>query len=108
LRAMCARTLPVGGGPPRYTPAGGDHYVDVCPLCNTIALQHGWAKEGAPTTPAAAPLRRRRRLSLAAIFDPREAGAEEPVVAEPILRRLSKPAPTLVEAPAQLHGAAST
>ena len=104
--AICERTLLVGERATRYTPDGGDHYVDVCPLCNPIALQHGWVKEGAPTTPAAAPLRRRRRLSLAAIFDPRRAGAEEPVMSEPILRRLSKPEQAIVEA-AELFNAST-
>jgi hypothetical protein len=96
--AICERTLLVGERALRYTPDGTDRYVDVCPLCNEVALQHGWVKEGSPTTPVAAPLRRRRRLSLAAIFDPRRAGAEEPVLSEPILRRLSKPEQAIVEA----------
>jgi hypothetical protein len=96
--AICERTLLVGERATRYSPDHGETYVDVCPLCSEIALQHGWVKEGGPTTPTAAPLRRRRRLSLAAIFDPRRAGAEEPVVAEPILRRLSKPEQAIVEA----------
>jgi hypothetical protein len=102
--AICERTLLVGERAARYTPDGGETYVDVCPLCNEIALQHGWVKEGSPTTPAAAPLRRRRRLSLAAIFDPRRAGAEDPVVSEPILRRLSKPEQAMVEAAELFNG----
>jgi hypothetical protein len=104
--AICERTLLVGERAARFTPDGGDHYVDVCPLCSDVAIQHGWVKEGSPTTPAAAPLRRRRRLSLAAIFDPKRAGAEEPVMAEPILRRLSKPEQAIVEA-AELFNASS-
>ena len=104
--AICERTLLVGERATRFTPDGGDHYVDVCPLCSEIALQHGWVKEGSPTTPAAAPLRRRRRLSLGAIFDPKRAGAEEPVVSEPILRRLSKPEQAIVEA-AELFNAST-
>ena len=102
--AICERTLLVGERAIRFTPDGGDSYVDVCPLCNEIALQHGWVKEGSPTTPTGAPLRRRRRLSLAAIFDPRRAGAEEPVVSEPILRRLSKPEQAIVEAAELFNG----
>jgi hypothetical protein len=104
--AICERTLLVGERATRFTHDGGDHYVDVCPLCSEVALQHGWVKEGSPTTPAAAPLRRRRRLSLAAIFDPKRAGAEEPVLSEPILRRLSKPEQAIVEA-AELFNASS-
>jgi hypothetical protein len=102
--AICERTLLVGERATRFTPDGGDHYVDVCPLCSEVALQHGWVKEGSPTTPTAAPLRRRRRLSLAAIFDPKRAGAEEPVVAEPILRRLSRPEQAMVEAAELFNG----
>jgi hypothetical protein len=102
--AICERTLLVGERATRFTHDGGDHYVDVCPLCSEIALQHGWVKEGSPTTPAAAPLRRRRRLSLAAIFDPKRAGAEEPVMSEPILRRLSKPEQAIVEAAELFNG----
>jgi hypothetical protein len=104
--AICERTLLVGERATRFTHDGGDRYVDVCPLCSEVALQHGWVKEGSPTTPAAAPLRRRRRLSLAAIFDPKRAGAEEPVLSEPILRRLSKPEQAIVEA-AELFNAST-
>ena len=104
--AICERTLLVGERATRFTHDGGDRYVDVCPLCSEIAVQHGWVKEGSPTTPAAAPLRRRRRLSLAAIFDPKRAGAEEPVLSEPILRRLSKPEQAIVEA-AELFNAST-
>ena len=104
--AICERTLLVGERATRYTPDAGETYVDVCPLCSEVAVQHGWVKEGSPTTPTAAPLRRRRRLSLAAIFDPRRAGAEEPVMAEPILRRLSKREQAIVEA-AELFNAST-
>ncbi|MFN2469708.1 MAG: hypothetical protein ABR583_01720 [Gaiellaceae bacterium] len=102
--AICDRTLLVGERATRFTADGGESYVDVCPLCSELALQHGWVKEGSPTTPAAAPLRRRRRLSLAAIFDPRRVGAEEPVVSEPILRRLSRPEQAIVEAAELFNG----
>ena len=40
----------------RFAPNGGD-FVDVCPLCQELALEHGWVKEGSPTTPVG----RRRR-----------------------------------------------
>ena len=33
------------------THADGENFVDVCPLCQDIALEHGWVKEGSPTTP---------------------------------------------------------
>ena len=37
----------------RYSPDGED-FVDVCPLCQDAALEHGWLKEGSPTTPVVA------------------------------------------------------
>ena len=58
--AICERTLLVGERSVRYTP-DGEGFVDVCPLCQEIALEHGWIKEGSPTTPVVADRRRRRR-----------------------------------------------
>ena len=62
------------------------------------ALEHGWLKEGSPTTPAC-PTRAAAGGSarLAAFFEPRRPVAE-PVVDEPILRRLSGPELAMVEA----------
>ena len=34
-------------------PTDGE-YVDVCPLCQEVALEHGWLREGSPTTPTVA------------------------------------------------------
>ena len=59
--AICERTLLVGERALRYSP-GGDEFVDVCPLCQETALEHGWVKEGSPTTPVVSDRRRRRRL----------------------------------------------
>jgi hypothetical protein len=101
--AICERTLLVGERVLRFSP-DGLRYVDVCPLCQETALRQGWVKEGSPTTPAPAPLRRRRRLSLASIFE--RADQEEPVAAEPILRRLSREELAVVEA-AELFNASS-
>jgi hypothetical protein len=81
----------------RFAPLGDD-FVDVCPLCADIALEHGWIKEGSPTTPTVPNQRRRRRRGLASLFDPRREPADEPVVAEPILRRLSTREQQMVEA----------
>ena len=94
--SICERTLLVGERIMRFSP-DGLRYVDVCSLCQDAALEQGWVKEGSPTTPAPAPLRRRRRLSLAAIF---ERASEEagPVADEPILRRLSREELAVVEA----------
>jgi hypothetical protein len=81
----------------RFTPDGTDDYVDVCQLCQEIALEHGWVKEGSPTTPTIAPERRRSRFSLSGLLGARPAGTE-PVASEPILRRLSDAELSIVEA----------
>ena len=96
--AVCGRSLLTGERPTRYAPEGED-FVDVCALCQDVAVQHGWLKEGSPTTPVVPIARQRRRLSLAAIFgEPRRPPQEEPVAADPILRRLSAPELAIVEA----------
>ena len=77
--------------------ANGEDFVDVCPLCQDTALEHGWVKEGSPTSPTV-PSQRRRRRGLASLFEPRRRTAENPVVSEPILRRLSQPELQMVEA----------
>ena len=94
--AICERTLLLGERAIRFAP-NGDEFVDVCPLCQETALEHGWVKEGSPTTPTV-PNQRRRRRGLASLFDPRPRPAADPVVAEPILRRLSEPELQMVEA----------
>ncbi len=82
----------------RFSPAGGGDFVDVCSLCTEIALDHGWVKEGSPTSPTVSPTRRRRRSGLARWFETRRVAETEPVVSEPILRRLSEPELAVVEA----------
>jgi hypothetical protein len=94
--AICERTLLVGERSVRYSPNGED-YVDVCPLCQEVALDHGWVKEGSPTTPVVGDRRRKRLGPLASLFESRKAPAER-VVDEPILRRLSVPEKAMVEA----------
>ena len=94
--AICERTLLVGERTVRYSP-DGEHYVDVCPLCQETAMEHGWVKEGSPTTPLVAD-RRRRRRGLAAIFGESRKPVVEPAVEEPILRRLSARELAMVEA----------
>ena len=93
--AICERTLLVGERTVRYTP-DGDSYVDVCPLCQETALEHGWIKEGSPTTPVVAD--RRRRSWLSSFLGDTRRPAVEPVADEPILRRLSEPELAMVEA----------
>jgi len=94
--AICERTLLTGERSVRFAPNGED-FVDVCPLCQERALDHGWIKEGSPTTPTVSNERRRRR-GFASLFDSRRREPAEPVVAEPILRRLSQPELQMVEA----------
>jgi hypothetical protein len=95
--AICERSLLVGERTVRYSPDGHD-FVDVCPLCQEIAAEQGWLKEGSPTSPTMLEDRPRKRLSLSAIFDPRRAQPEETILDEPILRRLSDHERAMVEA----------
>lgn len=96
--AVCERTLLQGEHALRYSPDGGD-YVDVCPLCGEIALDHGWVREGVSVSPALHHVhRRRRQRSLwQSLLGSREEAASS-VVSEPILRRLSDDEIALVEA----------
>src|ERR671935_1146623 len=96
--AICERTLLMGERATRYSPNGGEDYVDVCPLCQEVALEYGWLKEGAPTTPTVPVERRKRRFSLGSFLGAAKPAAEEPVASEPILRRLSEPELAMVEA----------
>jgi hypothetical protein len=94
--AICERTLLLGERATRFSPDGRGAYVDVCPLCVDLALEHGWFKEGSPTTPTVPGVRRRRR-GLSALLQRPVRGADEPVVSEPILRRLSESELAIVE-----------
>jgi hypothetical protein len=95
--AICERSLLVGERSVRYS-ADGENFVDVCPLCQDIALEHGWVKEGSPTTPVVNDRRRKRRGLVAALLGETRRVTVEPVVDEPILRRLSEPELAMVEA----------
>src|SRR2546430_1867931 len=90
---MSTRFSPVKAGT-----APRNSYPGVCPLCTELAIDYGWIKEGSPTSPTVPNQRRRRRRGLASLFDPRRQPPDEPVVAEPILRRLSPPEQQMVEA----------
>lgn len=96
--ALCERSLLMGERTTRFQPFAGGELVDVCPLCVDEALEHGWIKEGSPTTPTVPADRRRRRSGLARIFDLGGRSAPAPVMAEPILRRLSEREQAMVEA----------
>jgi predicted RNA-binding Zn-ribbon protein involved in translation (DUF1610 family) len=96
--AVCERTLLMGERTVRYTPNGGEQYVDVCPLCQESAVEYGWIKEGSPTTPTIPAARKRSRFSLASLLGVPQRPAEAPVATEPVLRRLSEPELAIVDA----------
>ena len=97
--AICERTLLMGERAIRFSPNGGVDYVDVCPLCAETAIEYGWVREGAPTSPTV-PAERRRRSGtwLQTLLGTRPRVVEETVVSEPILRRLSDQELAMVEA----------
>ena len=94
--AICHRTLLMGERAVRFTP-GGDDWVDVCALCTTTADDHGWIKEGSPTTPIVPETRRRRRFAgLSSLLETRRAEPEQRVP-EPMYRRLEPEEQAMVE-----------
>ena len=94
--AVCERTLLQGEYAVRFSPDGVE-FVDVCPLCQEIALDYGWVREGGPISPALSPHARRKRSRWSQILGTRN-GSSEPIVPEPVLRRLSDGEAALVEA----------
>jgi hypothetical protein len=99
--AICERTLLMGERATRYAPEEGAELVDVCPLCQETAVEHGWLKEGTPTTPTIPGERRRRRRGrgLGDLLGFSRSGSEETIAPpEPILRRLSHEEVALLEA----------
>jgi len=103
--AICERTLLLGERALRYAPEEGADLVDVCPLCQETAVEHGWLKEGTPSTPVVAGDRRRKRRSLPQLLGVRRGHHEEPLVAsEPILRRLSDDEVAVLEAAELFNG----
>jgi hypothetical protein len=103
--AICERTLLMGERAVRFAPEEGGELVDVCPLCQEIAIEHGWLKEGAPTTPTVAGDRRRRRRGLPELLGLRRAASADAVTPpEPILRRLSGGEVALLEAADLFNG----
>jgi hypothetical protein len=94
--AVCERTLLQGEYAVRFSPDGVE-FVDVCPLCQDVALEYGWVREGGPMSPALSPHARRRRSRWAQLLGTRN-GETQPVVPEPVLRRLTDSEAALVEA----------
>ena len=86
--SICERTLLTGERATKFSPEDGHELVDVCPLCTELAIHYGWIREGSPSTPTIRTGRRRRRLSLAALFEPRHE-EPEPIAIEPLMRRLT-------------------
>jgi hypothetical protein len=103
--AICERTLLMGERSYRYAPEEGAELVDVCPLCQETALEHGWLKEGTPAMPTVAGDRKRRRRSFAELLGLKRSAAGETLVpAEPILRRLSDQEVSVLEAAELFNG----
>jgi hypothetical protein len=96
--AICGRTLLMGERAIRFSPNGTTEYVDVCPLCAETAVEYGWVREGAPTSPTVPVERRRRGGFLSGLLGTRPRTVEETVASEPILRRLSEQELSMVEA----------
>ena len=80
--AICERTLLTGERALRFSSDGRD-YVDVCPLCQEIALEQGWIREGEPTTPVLDDRRRRRLPRLGSIFEQRRQHAAPETASTP-------------------------
>jgi hypothetical protein len=95
--AICDRTLLDGERTTRHSP-DGEEFLDVCALCQDLAAEQGWVKEGSPTTPTFEDEPRRKKFSLGSFLDPRRAAPEDTVAPEPILRRLSDHERAMVEA----------
>ena len=90
----------------RFTP-GGEDWVDVCALCTDQADEHGWIKEGSPTTPLVADTaRRRRRFPGLGLIEQHRKVEPESVMPEPMLRRLSTTEQAMVEAAELLNDSA--
>ena len=88
----------------RYAPEEGAELVDVCTLCQDIAVEHGWLKEGTPSVPTVMGDRKRRRRSLPELLGLKRGGGGEPIVSEPILRRLSDNEVAMLEAADLFNG----
>jgi hypothetical protein len=104
--AICERSILTGERVVRFAPHAGAELVDVCPLCQDLALEYGWLREGSPTTPLVPTEPRRRRRSFVDLLMGTREAPVEPTVSEPILRRLSETEAAIVEA-AELFNASA-
>src|SRR4029077_20166947 len=96
--AVCERTLLQGEVALRFSPDGVE-FVDVCPLCQDLALDYGWVREGGPVSAAlSSPRARRKRTRWSQILGVSNGLDAQPVVPEPVLRRLTDSEAALVEA----------
>jgi hypothetical protein len=95
--AVCERTLLQGEHALRFSPDGVE-FVDVCPLCQDVALDYGWVREGGPVSPALSVRARRKRPRWAQLLGVGNGEAAQPVLPEPVLRRLTDSEAALVEA----------
>jgi len=91
-----------------FAPSEGAELVDVCPLCQELAIEAGWIKEGAPTTPTLENgSRRRRKRNLVELLGLARASDESSLARqEPILRKLSDGEVALLEAADLFNGSA--
>jgi hypothetical protein len=94
--AVCERTLLQGEYTVRFSPDGVE-FGDVCSLCQDVALDYGWVREGGPISPALSAHARKKRPRWAQFLGVGN-GDSQPVLTEPILRRLSDSEAALVEA----------
>jgi hypothetical protein len=93
---VCERTLLQGEYALRFSPDGVE-FVDVCPLCQDAAFDYGWVREGGPMSRALSPHARKTRPRWAQFLGVGN-GDSQPVLTEPVLRRLSDSEAALVEA----------
>jgi len=94
--AVCERTLLQGEYTVRFSPDGVE-FTDVCTLCQEVALDYGWVREGGPMSPTLSAHGRRKRSRWAQFLGGGN-GDSQPVMPEPVLRRLSDSEAALVEA----------
>ncbi|HEY1564489.1 MAG TPA: hypothetical protein VGF72_07395 [Gaiellaceae bacterium] len=107
--AVCERTLLMGERAASFSPSEGAELVDVCPLCQELASEAGWIKEGAPTTPTldGGRRRRRRKRNLVELLGLTRSSDEGALAQqEPILRRLTDGEVALLEAADLFNGSA--